>query len=229
MLQTQKFNGWRIAVVAAALGIGAVGANPAHASLISIGLQQAGVNGGAITTVATDAASPGSVGYIGAYGTFSTNNISAVGAPAMPTGSIDTNSIQVSSTSAGTLNVYVTEQGLTSPLGVQNWLSSFTSNIFGGAAKSVAETTFLSASNQLYAGTQIGTASFSGLGTSYTTTASPNLLDPYSETTMYAITVGAGFSNVNDTIDISPVPEPMTLSLLAGSLLALGVARKRFA
>ena len=54
----------------------------AHASLISIGLQEAGTNGGAVTTVATDNGI-GGVSYAGAYGDFTLNQIQATGSPAL--------------------------------------------------------------------------------------------------------------------------------------------------
>ena len=56
----------------------------ANAVLLSLGLQQAGVNGGAITTVATDAGSPGNLSFTGRYGSFGLGNTGAVGSPGEP-------------------------------------------------------------------------------------------------------------------------------------------------
>ena len=216
------------ATVAAALGVVAVGVTPAHATLISLGLQEAGTNGGAITTVANDGGM-GGVAYSGSYGTFAFNLITAAGAPAQSSGTLDTTSIQTSSDGGGAINIFVTESGLTSPMGASNWLSSFTSNTFTGTVNSVVERTFISTSNALYGGTQLASATFTGINTSTATTAM-TLAGTYSETVEYSISVGAGNASVNDTINLvpSPIPEPMTLSLMAGGLLALGAVRKRF-
>jgi hypothetical protein len=51
----------------------------ANAVLLSLGLQEAGVNGGAITTVATDNSSPGNLSFTGTYGNFSLGNTGAAG------------------------------------------------------------------------------------------------------------------------------------------------------
>ena len=200
---------------------------PAHAApVLEIALQSANVNGGAITTVATSAA--GVVSFTGTYDGF-TSSISAAAAPALPSGNLNTSSLQISSSSPGSISVYITAQGLTAPLGVNNFLSSFTSNTFQGSAVSVVETTYLSTANALFGGTQIGTATFTGGPVvSEVTSASPNLPNPYSETAVYTVTIGSGFGSLNDTINIATVPEPMTLSLMAGGLLALGAVRKRF-
>jgi hypothetical protein len=52
-----------LAGLAALLTIGS--AVPKASALPSLGLQEAGVNGGAITTVATDSSSPGNLSFMG--------------------------------------------------------------------------------------------------------------------------------------------------------------------
>src|ERR1700712_3183119 len=94
---------------AAALLVASLSGSSASASTISIGMQQTGVNGGAVTTVATGS---GSALYSNTYGNF-TATVTAVGTPS----TLQTTSINLSNASAGTLYIYITEQGLTSPTG----------------------------------------------------------------------------------------------------------------
>src|SRR5262245_52592998 len=68
-----------IPIACAVILLIAVTAPSADGALVSLGLQQAGVHGGAITTVATDASSPGDLFFLGAYGSFSLGDTGATG------------------------------------------------------------------------------------------------------------------------------------------------------
>ena len=206
-------------------------AAPAHATLISLGLQETGYNSGNVTTVMTDTLTPGGLSYSGTYGSFTLNQIQAVGAPAIPAPNFDSSSINVSSAAGGTLFVLITEQGLSAPVSAISLLSAFTSNIFNGSATSVVETTFSSATDALYGGQQLATATFGAIGTSTSTNSAPTSTN-FSETVEYMITT-TGSSDVNDTIDLSgtiptPVPEPGTMALVGTFLIGLGLLRRRW-
>ena len=102
-------------------GIAAIGglllsAPAANALTVTIGLQEAGVNGGAITNEGTS----GSVST--SYGTFTTNIVGATGQP-LPFDLLSATSLNTSSSTAGTLNVWVTVQGLTSPVSIGSFVS----------------------------------------------------------------------------------------------------------
>ena len=198
----------------------------AHADLISIG---ASLNGGATTTLATgNGTLP--VQASGAIGNF-VMTATATGAPLLPQPTFDTASIDVNTSGSGVLEMFITEQGLTSPQGINNFLSTFTFQPFTGAGiVSVVEDTFVSASNALYAGTALASAKDTSgtFLTSGVTAATPFLTGTFSETVEYIITA-SGFGATNDTVNVSAVPEPATFGIFGASLglMALMARRRR--
>jgi hypothetical protein len=204
----------------------------ARANTITIGLQEAGVNGGAITT---EASGNGSVSLVGiAYGVFTFNNLSGIGSPILAPPTLSTSSLNVASGGAAVLNVFITEMGLTFPSGVNSFISAFTSNLLSGGVTSVVEQTFIDTSNGLFGGTLLASSTFTGIGSNSSSNNTPSL-GTYSETVEYTITT-TGAGSVNDTINLglgtggsSTVPEPSALLLSglgAGSLLLFAKRRR---
>ena len=118
--------------------VGALGyATHANADLISIGLQETGVNSGAITTetIGSAAATLGAI----SYGTFRLNQATAqdtagIGLPAL----LNSNSLNTSTESAGVLHVWVTAQGLTGLAGLASFVSTFAVNALSSDMSVVA-------------------------------------------------------------------------------------------
>jgi hypothetical protein len=189
--------------------------------LISIG---ASTSPGTPSTFATDNGT-GFVSAAGTFGTFTLASVTASGYPILPQPQIDTSSLDVSSSSAGSLYIYVTQQNLTSPTGINTFLSSFTANLFTGVGiTSVTEKTFISTANALYAGTLLSsyTDSAGGLSTSKGTALSPSLSGYFSETIEYIITAN-GAGSTNDTVDLTAIPEPGSFGILGAGLGLLGL------
>jgi hypothetical protein len=208
-----------LSAVALAAGV----ATAADAATITIGLQQAGFNGGAITN---EGSGPISL----SYGTFNLNNVSGVTNPSILLPQIlNSNAIDANTSGSGTLNVFVTASGLTAPLGSIPFQSAFTVNTLT-AGWTVLEQTFISTSNTLFTGSLLDATSFGAIGTNVLTALGATGAGPYSITAEYTITAaGAGSSNA--TINVSAVPEPATWGMMllgfAGLAFAFRQSRRK--
>src|SRR4051794_23468070 len=106
---------------AVALAAGLTVAASANATIF-IGVS---VNGGAIVTVATDPTNTAAGVINFSLGSFTINNISAIG-PVLPLDLLSSQSLNTSSTTAGFLDVFITETNVAANLVHGGFISSLT-------------------------------------------------------------------------------------------------------
>jgi hypothetical protein len=217
----------RLAALAGVFASSLLWVSTAGAETITIGL----CSGATCSTITTEASGTNSASFSGSTAAFTTINVSGAG-PANPLNLLS-DDIDIASGVSATniLHVFVTEQGVTGPVGAAiNFASSFTSNALS-AGWTLTEQTFLDPANGLFTTTgPLSSAPFTTIGTQSANaignTGSPG---PYSVTEEYTITTH-GFGNTNDTIDLSATaatPIPGALPLFAAGIGMMGLLARR--
>jgi hypothetical protein len=193
---------------------------PASAQTVTIGLQEAGINSGNITN---EGGAAGTDSFNGSYASFNINNIS--GTVGVLPDLLNSDAIdQASSSTAGTLDVYVTYSGLNGPLGPSvSFLSTLTSNAVP-AGWTVSEKTFVDPANGLFTTTEpLASSVFTSIGTDAQSDTAATGSGPYSVTEEYIIAASGTTGTANDTIDVSAAaPEPAAWAMMLFGIFGVG-------
>jgi hypothetical protein len=231
-------------IVLALVGALLTCAPEAWSAPVYIGLQETGVNGGAITQEATGGGTASITNLV--YGNSTDGNfelsVSATGTPPSPEPFLNSDAMVATASFPGIIAVYVTETNQF-PVGFSDFYS-----IFGvksiGAGITVTESTYIhecsppvsacnttiGAGGDVFATTTLlSSQTFTSTGSVIDFTANglplPTNSD-YAVTEVYTLDFTQTITSVNATIDVK-VPEPMSISLLGGALLGIGMVRRR--
>lgn len=152
----------------------------------------------------------------------------ATGVPAL-----DLTSADVSGAAGGTLVITLSENGLTSPVGLTNWLSQFSGN-FPFGSPDVQLKTYISDSDALLGtGTLLGTIADPGSTPFALKDTGRAMADgPFALTEVLTITAsGSSSEKLSGSITAgsggTAVPEPASLSIFGAGLLAVALLSRR--
>ena len=205
-------------------------ASASHAAMVTIWIDDDGPGAHGFTQVGFDPLSTGTASFSGTIGGFVLNLGGSAGTwPVANSQGIDTRS-----TGSGDLDIIVSVQGLTAPLGDRSWLSTFQTQPLS-QGWTLTERTFLSASNQALSGVLLASATMTANflpQQAFSFAEAATGAGPYAINTEYVLhAAGAGSANStisvfnNGIIERPGVPEPATWGLMilgfggVGSLL----------
>lgn len=204
-----------LAIASAGLAFGPL----AHADNMWLGLSESGYSpfqtSSATGSIGISDYTYGSFFAIDAGGT-SSNHV-----PSTFPDLLNTHLLNYSTSSSGTLTVWLTATDLTQPVNITQLLSGFTTNIFQ-SGWTVQENVYYDTSNGLDGGTLLASANFSGSGLDISKSSSSVNVGggPWSLTEEYIISAN-GSGSANSTIN-TYVPEPSGLGILGLGLSAIG-------
>jgi hypothetical protein len=193
---------------------------PASAETLGIQLSESGF----ITSTLTGATNP--LVFVQSFGTFSVNaDINTVINSPL---TLDLSSVNISTSTPGVLTVEASVSDLTSPVGLQNFISELTGHLTFGSGGTVSLAAYIDDSNTLFGtATLLDSSGLLGSPFSFNGSGSANLTSPFSLTEVLTIhsTGLSGFSI--DASTTAVVPEAPTWAMMMLGLAGLGFAAFR--
>ena len=183
-----------------------------------------------LTGAAAGSATVGSGVYTfnGSVGNYNVNVSTGEGSPLLPMGNLDLNSVDTATGGAsGPLKIWWSENGLTTTFG--GWLMQWGGTLSTGAGGNVSDTGYESNSNAFFATTNtIGTIGPQGSGVVGGTVGGPvaGVTSPYSLSELISLN-GVGNTNYSGDASLAPVPEPASVVLFGGVVLAIATTLRR--
>jgi PEP-CTERM motif len=144
------------------------------------------------------------------------------------TPALDLSSVDISSSTGGTLVVSLSGNDFTSPQGAAIWLSQFSGNFATGLA-TVTLQTYLDNSNRLLGtATLLSTLSASTTPFSLSDFVTASAEGPFAVTEVLTITTtGPALLSLDASVGDAPIPEPASMTLLGSSVIGLFMAARR--
>jgi hypothetical protein len=210
-----------------ALGGGLVASSVASAATIYIGFEEAGYNGGAIVQQGSGTADIGVATGLSSYGTFqvvsSTSSGDAYVSPGF--GAQVLTKVNTKEPAAHTLNVYVTETGLTGSPAPISFGSGLTDNVLTNGWK-VVESVYVNPNNAKFATVDlIAQETFTSVNAvGFNIPNSLTVTGTYSITELFSITAPAqskGLSSSTENV-FAAVPETSTWAMMLAGFAGLG-------
>jgi len=170
------------------------------------------------------------LGPIGGWGINVTTGLSypILGAPTLPY--LDLNSVNVSSSGAGSLTIYLTDTNFNSGSGPRTFLSEIGGTLTSSPGSSLDFDAFLDMGNNAFGVSGSGVTQLADLGFTGSPLADAAggnaVVGPGNYSVTLRVTMNPGGPGVTSFDASTRIPEPGTLALLGLGLLGLGLARR---
>jgi len=182
---------------------------------------------GAASGTATVNLAIGVFTFNGAVGNYSVNVSTGEGAPLLTQGSLDLNTLDTSSAGGGPLKIWWSENGITATN--TGWQMILGGTLSTGAGGNVSYTAYEDNTNAFF-GTQNTIATLgplgSGIAAGITSGGVAVTLVPHSLSQLITLN-GVGATNLSTDAAINPTPEPASVVLFGGVVLAIATAIRR--
>jgi hypothetical protein len=183
---------------------------------------------GSVSGTASANLALGVFSFNGSVGNYTVNVTTGEGSPLLPTGNLDLNSVDTAPGASGPLQIWWSENGITTTF--TGWGMSWGGTLSSGTGSNVSDTAYESNTNAFFATTNtIGVIGPQGPGVVGGTlsAAVPGVTAPYSLSELVTIN-GVGSTNYSGDASLTPgVPEPASVFLFGGVVLAIGTTLRR--